>query len=550
MRLKQTLLLLILFLTGSSAMSQTVKWFAGIQNDVNPETNYNNVNNVLPKDAYFNEPSGIAWDNNKNMWITEKNKIRMYNGTFHNRAGLLGNSDMSFGYLNKTGILAAFFMPSGIVSDASGALYIADDGNHAIRKLAAFVNLSNGQAVTTFAGKNASGAVDETGEAGTADGAGYTARFNSPKGIVRDASGNFYVADSENNCIRKISSTGDVVTLSGKAGTPGSVNGSKTNSRFETPYGIAILDATWLVVSDYYDGTIRKVHMTTGESQALCGLSGQNVFKDGNFTVATFRQPRSLAVVDNKIYVCDYSTLRVIDINSATVSTFAGSQTATGNKDGEGGDARFGILGGIAYDGLITLYVTDIQYNVIKTVTINNLAPNTEFSANKTNALVDEVINFTNNSTGKPATAMKWSITPLTFKVGTGSLTSSPVGIKFNATGFYSVSLEVTNAYGMNTKSKTSYISVSTTGISRIPEEITLGVYPNPSTGLFTLQSLYGNYPIRAFEVMDMTGKVVLTRSCSNSLIENIDLSLNPSGLYILRVITSSGTQSLKLQKN
>ena len=76
-----------------------------------------------------------------------------------------------------------------------------------------------------------------------------------------------------------------------------------------------------------------------------------------------------------------------------------------------------------------------------------------------------------------------------------------------------------------------------------------MGVFPNPSEGIFTLQSLNGNFPVQSILVTDVTGKVVLQKICYNSVKEDIDLSASQSGIYFLKVMTASGYNTLKLYK-
>jgi len=551
MKIKITILCVLVIISASS-MAQTVKWWAGKENKIDNDANlnFNNTNNISNENVWFHSPEGITWDKKGNMWISERNKIRLYNGTFSNRAGGFGDVEFSHGYTNATGIQSRFFAPSGIVTDVNDVIFIADDENHAIRRMDAFSTTGNGQVVSTFAGALP---VSFTGTSGSTDGMGTSARFNNPKGMVRDANGNFYVAEWSNFCIRKISSAGAVSVLAGKITVTGSKDGTGSTAEFAGPYGIAILDNNYLVVSDKDNGTIRKVHMTTGVVTTICGLAGDNLYADGTLAQARFRSPRGIAVVDGKIYVADESVIRVIDVAGNSVSTFAGSKSTSGNQDGEGENALFGTLGAIAYDGKITLYVTDLYYNVIKTVRINSLAPTVDFSANKTGALVDEVITLTNTSAGKPATSLLWTITStgLSQTIVTGNTASlTPIGVKFHAAGFYNINLDVTNAYGNSSKYKGSFISVSTTGIKLVPENIVVGVYPNPSSGIFTVQSLYGNFPIQSFEITDLAGRVILSKECANVLSESFILNFVPNGLYFMKVKTSSGYSSLKLQKN
>lgn len=549
--IKITILTVISIIT-TAVYSQTVKHFAGRDNAGDKGPNYYNNTTCVKDSAYFYYPEGITWDNNGNLWITERNKIRLfYNNNFYNRAGKIGPGDQSQRYQNGTGIMAQFYAPTSIVSDGSGILYIVDNENHAIRKMEKFTSVGQNQAVITFAG--APPTVDGFGTPGDVNGTGTNAMFSAPKGIVRDAAtGNFYVTEFNNFTIRKITSSGVVTTLAGKSGTQGSSDGTGTSAEFAGPYGIAQLDNNYIIVTDFDNSTIRKVHMTTGVVTTLCGKAGDSRYVDGNFTNARFREPRGIAVVDGKIYVCDGSVIRIIDVNSNTVSTYAGSTTQSGNQDGEGTNARFGTLGGIAYDGKISLYVTDLYYNVIKTVKINGLAPACNFTASKTSALVDEMVTLTNTSTGKTTTSLKWSITStgLSHTIVSGTTTSlTPIGVKFHAAGFYNVKLWVKNSYGEDSLARNSYISISTTGIDKISKSKIATVYPNPSNGIFTLQSINGNYPVKSYEVVDFSGKVIIQKNCDNSISEEIDLTGYPSGIYFIKAVSNIGYSSIKLQK-
>src|SRR5207249_253597 len=103
---------------------------------------------------------------------------------------------------------------------------VADYLNNTIRKV------TPGGVVTTLAGL--------AGTGGSADGTGTAARFNDPYGVAVDGSGNVYVADSDNNVIRKITPAGLVTTLAGLAGSYGSSDGTGSAARFNSPYGVAV----------------------------------------------------------------------------------------------------------------------------------------------------------------------------------------------------------------------------------------------------------------------------------------------------------------------
>ena len=155
-------------------------------------------------------------------------------------AGLAGN----LGSADGLGSQGRFNFPSGVAVDPAGNLYVADTENHTIRQI-----LPSGM-VNTLAGL--------AGNSGGADGTGSTARFDSPSDLTVDASGNIYVADTDNFTIRKlVPSTGSVTTLAGLAGTSGSADGIGSAVRFFHPAGIAVDSSSNLYVADTNNQTVR-----------------------------------------------------------------------------------------------------------------------------------------------------------------------------------------------------------------------------------------------------------------------------------------------------
>ena len=129
------------------------------------------------------------------------------------------------GNADGAGIDAHFGAPTGVAVDSAGNLYVADTGNHTIRKVAPT------GVVTTLAGT--------AGMDGSADGTGAAARFSSPTGIAVDSAGNVYVADQSNSTIRKLTPTGIVTTLAGTSRS-GSADGTGAAASFDHPSGVAV----------------------------------------------------------------------------------------------------------------------------------------------------------------------------------------------------------------------------------------------------------------------------------------------------------------------
>lgn len=142
---------------------------------------------------------------------------------------------------------ATFFLPEGIAVDDKGNLFVADTYNNIIRKIDAH------GIVSTLAGKPGKR------NKGSADGRGAAASFSHPCGIAVDKKGNVYVADVGNNKIRKITADGLVSTYAG-TGARGTENGSSAQATFYQPFGVATDDAGNVYVADYQNNTIRKIH--------------------------------------------------------------------------------------------------------------------------------------------------------------------------------------------------------------------------------------------------------------------------------------------------
>jgi len=245
------------------------------------------ADNSTGTSASFYYPTGITTDGT-NLYVADYynhliRKIVISTGVVTTLAGTgsSGSAD------NSTGTSAGFNQPYGITTDGTN-LYVADYGNHLIRKIV----ISTG-VVTTLAG---------TGSSGSANGTGTSASFYKPAGITTDGT-NLYVADRYNYLIRKIViSTGVVTTVAG-TGSSGSANGTGTSASFDKPYGVTT-DGTNLYVADYYNYLIRKIVISTGvvTTVAGTGLSGS---ANGTGTSASFHLPRGITTDGTNLYVTE-----------------------------------------------------------------------------------------------------------------------------------------------------------------------------------------------------------------------------------------------------
>jgi hypothetical protein len=198
--------------------------------------------------AKFWYPYGIALDTTETLlFIGDRNthRIRVVTiatGAVSTLAGGLNSTVSGAGsYADGTGSGAAFYNPTGVGVDANNNVYVADTGNHRIRK----VTYPDG-VVTTIAGSGAAGFLNATGT---------SAIFSSPQGVAVDSYGIIYVADAGNRRVRKITGAGVVTTFAG-SGTLGSTdNSNPLLATFPTVSDVVIGPSRTLYVSQYNTAT-------------------------------------------------------------------------------------------------------------------------------------------------------------------------------------------------------------------------------------------------------------------------------------------------------
>ena len=230
--------------------------------------------------ASFYYPEDVAVDAASNAYIadTTNSRIRKItaDGVVTTLVGTAGA-----GYTDGPGNLARVNTPAGVAVDSKGVIYVADRGNHRIRKI-----LADGT-TSTFAGN---------GSAAYADGKGVNAKFYAPQGIDVDPNGNVYVADTSNQRIRKIDKDGVVTTVAG-SGVAGFQDGPSKDAKFYQPYDVVFSPKGDLFVADYSNHRIRRID-PAGTVSTLAG-SGTSGTSDGIGEKATFSGPSGLTIDAN-----------------------------------------------------------------------------------------------------------------------------------------------------------------------------------------------------------------------------------------------------------
>ena len=339
------------------------------------------------RDARFNEPAGITSDG-ENLFVADNandtiRRIDLATGLVSTIAGSPGQTGSNDGICD----LARFKGPTGVAADGAGNLFVADTGNHTIRKIVLAT-----EAVSTFAGA--------PGETGTAGGIGAQARFNQPSGLATDGAGGLYVADVANQLIRFIDlASADVVGVAGATTSmckfedpnrlcfprgvtveggvvyvadteaevvraladdglhvvaggsphPGLTDGIGGAARFRFPFLLAGDGADTVYVADSGADAIRRVSISSGRVSQVARLP------------AGFEGLSGIALDGDALYVTNTFewVIEKVALSDGSFSIVAGTAGEPGTNDGTGVDARFTAPTGIVSDGHGKLYVTD-----------------------------------------------------------------------------------------------------------------------------------------------------------------------------------------------
>lgn len=317
-------------------------------------------------------PTGVVVDGAGNLFIADSgnNRIRRVN-----RAGTIttvaGNGSFGFSGDGGPATSASLRWPQGLALDGAGALFIADSRSHRIRRV------DSAGTITTVAGNGTAGF---GGDGGAATGAS----LSGPLHVAVDAAGNVFIADVNNRRIRRVDSTGMIATVAGNGafGFTGD-GGPATSASLTTPRGVAVDTAGNLFVSDPGNKRIRRVDpagtITTIAGSGIVGFSGDG----GPATSASLANAVDLAVdAEGRLFIADGDNQRIRRVDSAgTITTVAGNGSYA--FSGDGGPAASASLArplDVAVDGAGNLFIADVYDQRIRRVdpagTITTVAGN------------------------------------------------------------------------------------------------------------------------------------------------------------------------------
>jgi serine/threonine protein kinase, bacterial len=365
--------------------------------------------------AQFNIPEEVALDAGGNIFVADSlnNSVRKITPA-GNVTTVAGSSTGVAGYANATGTAALFDNVNAVVVGAGGNIYVADSNNNAIRKITPTkTGNSSVEVVTTFAGSAPNNRnLDDAGTEGSRNGTGTGAEFDFPVGVAVDTGGNIYVADTNNNLIRKITPAGNVTTLAGQADVAGYANGNGTSATFNFPCAVAVDADDNVYVADSNNNAIRKI-TPAGVVTTLAGDPPYQGMADGTGTTARFNFPSGIAVDSGgNLYVADTNNNAIRKITPAgVVTTLAGSPNIAGSADGVGSAATFYQPCGLAVANSGNLYIADTYNNTIRLAQLTS-APSIQTQPVNATVIVGNLAEFSVVATGVPAPTYQWQVLP------------------------------------------------------------------------------------------------------------------------------------------
>lgn len=309
-------------------------------------------------------PAGVAVDAQGNVFISDSsnNRIRRVDGTTKLIVTIAGDGNPGFARDGFPATVAQISNPAGLVLNGAGDLYIADSGNHAVRKLEA----ATGKLVTV------AGQLGTPGFSGDGQAANLST-LNSPESVALDADGNLYIADMGNDVIRRIdAATGKISTFAGKPGIAGYAGdgGAATDANLNMPWGVATDEQGNLYIADLGNSMIRKVTGTTISTIAGTGHAEYDPTLGLLGTQTNLKDPAAVMVDPaGNVYIADSGHNRVVKMDGVTkrISLAAGAATHLDVEDNAPATLS-GIYGpyALAPDAQGNVYIADIFHHRIR----------------------------------------------------------------------------------------------------------------------------------------------------------------------------------------
>ncbi len=306
-------------------------------------------------------PSGVAVDASGNLFIadTDNNVIREVDNNVIITT-VAGNGSYRYSGDGGQATNATLSGPSGVAVDASGNLFIADTWNYRIREVAPY------GIIATVAGNGDAGYSGDSFAA-------TSASLNHASGVAVDASGNLFMADADNNVIRKVDTSGIITTVAGNGGYGFSGdNGPATDASLNGPWGVAVDASGNLFIADTDNNVIRKVD-TNGFIMTVAGGGNDGIEYNGPATNARLNYPSSVAVdASGNLFIADTdnNVIREVDTNGIITTVAGGGNDGLIDYFGPATNASLAGPSGVAVDTFGNLFIADSGNNVIREVVL------------------------------------------------------------------------------------------------------------------------------------------------------------------------------------
>ncbi len=328
-----------------------------------PFSSNSSNNNPQPAAGAAVNPYAIVVDPTGNLYFSDGNtRVRKISktGTLTTIAGTGNGGNSGDGGLATA---ATFQQISGLAYDPrSGFIYVADAGSNRIRRFL------EGGTISAFAGTGVSGYSGDGGPAAQA-------QFSFPYGLCVDSSGNVYVADNDNGVVRKIDASLTVTTVAGNQLPAGAFGdgGPATSAALGSPAAVALDTAGNLYIADSNNDRVRKV--SGGTITTVAGSGTYRYGGDGGPAVAALFSTVIAAAFDGagNLYIADASNSRIRKVDaSGTVTTVVGNgQVASAGDGGSAANASLAVPSGVAFDSAGNMYVTELDGQKVRKITPN-----------------------------------------------------------------------------------------------------------------------------------------------------------------------------------
>jgi sugar lactone lactonase YvrE len=540
----QTLIGFLLTSSFMAAHAQTISTVAGTG-----AFGYNG-DNIAATVAQLNKPAGVTIDNAGNIIIGDflNNRVRKIS-TSGFITTIAGNGFAGYNGDNIAATAASLFSPQTTAYDQSGNLYFNDGNNNRIRK----VNTSG--LISTVAGTGYAGYNGDNRAA-------TTAYINFPTdGILVDAVGNMFFADTYNHRVRKvIKESGIIITVAG-TGT-GEYNGdniSATSASLFYPYGIALDASGNLYIADGANNRVRKVN-TNGIITTVAGTGGSGYNGDNRVaTSATLNYPEGVAVDGaGNIYIADYNNSRVrrVEVSTGLITTIVGTGAAGYNGDNiPANTAQINHPIGLNFDVSGNLYIADFDNSRVRKVV--NVGVPLPLTLTKFSAQLQNGIGYlqwqTSNEVNTKYFGVESSRDAVSFtEIGQVQAKSTSGNHQYS---FLDANLQTGATYYrlkmMDKDGRFTYSSVAAINVKA--STLLLTVSPNPVHNLVYLSFYSSGFKRYTVQTADMMGKIVSLKTGQTAIGNNkvlINMSSLASGTYFLTVTNGDNSKAtMKLIK-